>query len=157
MLGVGDCKGNKWLYLRSVPLIPLTKNKDLPILDVKYLINGGDKSLTNGGNMVSANDRLILMDGENSGEIFIANEKGFLGSTLKKLNFTCLVKIEFMDYILFYYKDFFKGNKRGAAIPHLDRNLFFNLEIPLPPLAEQKEIVQTLDTLFALTKGLSLK
>lgn len=74
---MGDCKGNKWLYLRSVPLIPLTKNKDLPILDVKYLINGGDKSLTNGGNMVSANDRLILMDGENSGEIFIANEKGF--------------------------------------------------------------------------------
>ncbi len=92
---MGDCKGNKWLYLRSVPLIPLTKNKDLPILDVKYLINGG--------NMVSANDRLILMDGENSGEIFIANEKGFLGSTLKKLNFTCLVKIEFMDYILLYY------------------------------------------------------
>ncbi|TLE15919.1 hypothetical protein LS72_005005 [Helicobacter apodemus] len=59
-------------------------------------------------------------------------------------------------WIIFYFttKDFFKGNKRGAAIPHLDRNLFFNLEIPLPPLAEQKEIVQTLDTLFALTKGL---
>lgn len=155
--GLGDCKGDKGNASQVEPLIPLTKNKDLPILDVKYLRNGGDKSLTNGGNMVFANDRLILMDGENSGEIFVPKEDGFLGSTLKKLDFSAIAKIEFMDYILLCYKDFFKGNKKGAAIPYLDRNLFLNLEIPLPPLAEQKEIVQTLDTLFTLTKGLSVE
>ena len=132
-------------------------NLYLPIFDVKYLRTNNNKQLASNGNMVCMGDRLILMDGENSGEIFIASEKGFLGSTLKKLNFACLVKTEFMDYILLHYKDFFKGNKKGAAIPHLDRNLFLNLEIPLPPLSEQQEIVRTLDTLFALTKGLNVE
>ncbi len=121
---------------------------------MKYLRSKGDKKLANSGNFANANDRLILMDGENSGEIFITKEKGFLGSTLKKLEFSSLSQVEFMDFMLLCYKDFFKGNKKGAAIPHLDRKLFTNLSIPLPPLCEQEHIVQTLDTLFTLKKGL---
>ncbi|HEC1549684.1 TPA: restriction endonuclease subunit S [Campylobacter upsaliensis] len=130
------------------------QEENLPLLDVKYLRSKGDKKLANSGNFANANDRLILMDGENSGEIFITKEKGFLGSTLKKLEFSSLSQVEFMDFMLLCYKDFFKGNKKGAAIPHLDRKLFTNLSIPLPPLKEQKEITQTLDTLFTLKKGL---
>ncbi|EAJ0469286.1 hypothetical protein CA700_02445 [Campylobacter upsaliensis] len=131
-----------------------TAFEQLPILDVKYLRGKGDKKLANSGNFVNANDRLILMDGENSGEIFITKEKGFLGSTLKKLEFSSLSQVEFMDFMLLCYKDFFKGNKKGAAIPHLDRKLFTNLSIPLPPLKEQEHITQILDTLFTLKKGL---
>ncbi|EMS6535345.1 restriction endonuclease subunit S [Campylobacter upsaliensis] len=130
------------------------QEENLPLLDVKYLRSKGDKKLANSGNFANANDRLILMDGENSGEIFITKEKGFLGSTLKKLEFSSLSQVEFMDFMLLCYKDFFKGNKKGAAIPHLDRKLFTNLSIPLPPLCEQEHIVQTLDTLFTLKKGL---
>ncbi|EAI9907620.1 hypothetical protein C5375_03440 [Campylobacter upsaliensis] len=131
-----------------------TAFEQLPILDVKYLRGKGDKKLANSGSFVNANDRLILMDGENSGEIFITKEKGFLGSTLKKLEFSSLSQVEFMDFMLLCYKDFFKGNKKGAAIPHLDRKLFTNLSIPLPPLKEQEHITQILDTLFTLKKGL---
>ncbi|EDP6870485.1 hypothetical protein GIT86_08120, partial [Campylobacter upsaliensis] len=106
------------------------QEENLPLLDVKYLRSKGDKKLANSGNFANANDRLILMDGENSGEIFITKEKGFLGSTLKKLEFSSLSQVEFMDFMLLCYKDFFKGNKKGAAIPHLDRKLFTNLSIP---------------------------
>ncbi|ELB7667582.1 restriction endonuclease subunit S [Campylobacter upsaliensis] len=130
------------------------QEENLPLLDVKYLRSKGDKKLANSGNFANVNDRLILMDGENSGEIFITKEKGFLGSTLKKLEFSSLSQVEFMDFMLLCYKDFFKGNKKGAAIPHLDRKLFTNLSIPLPPLCEQEYIVQTLNTLFTLKKGL---
>ncbi|MBT0756942.1 restriction endonuclease subunit S [Campylobacter upsaliensis] len=130
------------------------QEENLPLLDVKYLRSKGDKKLANSGNFANANDRLILMDGENSGEIFITKEKGFLGSTLKKLEFSSLSQVEFMDFMLLCYKDFFKGNKKGAAIPHLDRKLFTNLSIPLPPLKEQEYITQILDTLFTLKKGL---
>ncbi|EJA8517584.1 restriction endonuclease subunit S [Campylobacter upsaliensis] len=130
------------------------QEENLPLLDVKYLRSKGDKKLANSGNFANANDRLILMDGENSGEIFITKEKGFLGSTLKKLEFSSLSQVEFMDFMLLCYKDFFKGNKKGTAIPHLDRKLFTNLSIPLPPLKEQEYITQILDTLFTLKKGL---
>uniref|UniRef100_UPI0022EB001D restriction endonuclease subunit S n=1 Tax=Campylobacter upsaliensis TaxID=28080 RepID=UPI0022EB001D len=152
---------NSWAWVKlgdiceiiSGEIIDL-QEENLPLLDVKYLRSKGDKKLANSGNFANANDRLILMDGENSGEIFITKEKGFLGSTLKKLEFSSLSQVEFMDFMLLCYKDFFKGNKKGAAIPHLDRKLFTNLSIPLPPLCEQEHIVQTLDTLFTLKKGL---
>ncbi|MBS4313460.1 restriction endonuclease subunit S [Campylobacter vulpis] len=152
---------NSWAWVKlgdiceiiSGEIIDL-QEENLPLLDVKYLRGKGDKKLANSGNFANVNDRLILMDGENSGEIFITKEKGFLGSTLKKLEFSSLSQIEFMDFMLLCYKDFFKGNKKGAAIPHLDRKLFANLSIPLPPLREQEYIVQTLDTLFTLKKGL---
>ncbi|EOX1263723.1 restriction endonuclease subunit S [Campylobacter upsaliensis] len=152
---------NSWAWVKlgdiceiiSGEIIDL-QEENLPLLDVKYLRSKGDKKLANSGNFANANDRLILMDGENSGEIFITKEKGFLGSTLKKLEFSSLSQVEFMDFMLLCYKDFFKGNKKGAAIPHLDRKLFANLLIPLPPLQEQNEITQTLDTLFTLKKGL---
>ncbi|HEC1575364.1 TPA: restriction endonuclease subunit S [Campylobacter upsaliensis] len=152
---------NSWAWVKlgdiceiiSGEIIDL-QEENLPLLDVKYLRSKGDKKLANSGNFANANDRLILMDGENSGEIFITKEKGFLGSTLKKLEFSSLSQVEFMDFMLLCYKDFFKGNKKGAAIPHLDRKLFTNLSIPLPPLCEQEYIVQILDTLFTLKKGL---
>ncbi|MCR2120843.1 restriction endonuclease subunit S [Campylobacter upsaliensis] len=152
---------NSWAWVKlgdiceiiSGEIIDL-QEENLPLLDVKYLRSKGDKKLANSGNFANVNDRLILMDGENSGEIFITKEKGFLGSTLKKLEFSSLSQVEFMDFMLLCYKDFFKGNKKGAAIPHLDRKLFANLLIPLPPLKEQNEITQILDTLFTLKKGL---
>ncbi|EDP6854854.1 restriction endonuclease subunit S [Campylobacter upsaliensis] len=132
------------------------QEENLPLLDVKYLRSKGDKKLANSGNFANANDRLILMDGENSGEIFITKEKGFLGSTLKKLEFSSLSQVEFMDFMLLCYKDFFKGNKKGAAIPHLDRKLFTNLSIPLPPLCEQQEIVKKLDLLVTLANDFAI-
>ncbi|MBS4270011.1 hypothetical protein CVU3613_08875, partial [Campylobacter vulpis] len=132
------------------------QEENLPLLDVKYLRGKGDKKLANSGNFANVNDRLILMDGENSGEIFITKEKGFLGSTLKKLEFSSLSQIEFMDFMLLCYKDFFKGNKKGAAIPHLDRKLFANLSIPLPPLCEQQEIVKKLDLLVSLANDFAI-
>ncbi|EPH5974574.1 restriction endonuclease subunit S [Campylobacter upsaliensis] len=132
------------------------QEENLPLLDVKYLRSKGDKKLANSGSFVNANDRLILMDGENSGEIFITKEKGFLGSTLKKLEFSSLSQVEFMDFMLLCYKDFFKGNKKGAAIPHLDRKLFTNLSIPLPPLKEQQEIVGKLDLLVSLANDFAI-
>ena len=132
----------------------VANGENLAILDVKFLRNLGEKKLAKSGNFVSKNDRLILMDGENSGEIFIASENGFLGSTLKKLEFSPLLLVKFADFILLSHKDLFKGNKRGAAIPHLDKKLFENLKIPLPPLKEQEFIAQSLERLFAISKGL---
>ncbi|WP_156921315.1 hypothetical protein [Helicobacter macacae] len=42
------------------------------------------KTFADSGNMVFENDRLILMDGKNSGEVFIATEQGFFGKHFEK-------------------------------------------------------------------------
>ena len=44
--------------------------------------------------------------------------------------------------------------QHGAGIPALRTDELLSLQIPLPPLAVQKEIVETLDKFDALTEGL---
>ena len=51
----------------------------------------------------------------------------------------------YLNTILDFYKDTFRGSKIGAAIPHLNKNLFRSLLIGLPSLAEQKRIVAEIE------------
>ena len=72
-------------------------------------------------------------------------EQGILGSTLNILDISINVNTKYILFILSYFKDTFRNSKKGAAIPHLDKNLFKNLPIPLPPLAEQERIVAKIE------------
>ncbi|WP_162550488.1 restriction endonuclease subunit S [Helicobacter apodemus] len=53
-----------------------------------------------------------------------------------------------------YFQILMQKNSTGTVIPIINKTLFENLSIPLPPLKEQEYITHTLDTLFTLTKGL---
>ncbi len=122
---------------------------NLPLLDAKYLRGKKEAEYRRDGVVLNPKDYVILVDGENSGEIFSIHQIGIMGSTFKKLNFSDSCSV---PYVLFFIKskqDLFRTNKKGAAIPHLDKTLFKNLQLPLPPLAEQERIVEKIEALFA--------
>ena len=54
-------------------------------LDVKYLRGEHDAKTLTSGKYVAANSLLILVDGENSGEVFRTPIDGYQGSTFKQL------------------------------------------------------------------------
>lgn len=89
--------------------------------------------------------KVILVDGENSGEVFDVPFKGYMGSTFKILGASVHFNLQYLNNILDYYKELFRGNKIGAAIPHLNKSLFKSLIIGLPPLSEQKRIVAEIE------------
>ncbi|MGN1218330.1 MAG: restriction endonuclease subunit S, partial [Phocaeicola sp.] len=121
-------------------------------LDAKYLRGKSLPTYLDKGRFVCENDSIILVDGENSGEVFTVPEDGYMGSTFKQLWLsTAMYKPYLLAFILFY-KEALRNSKRGAAIPHLNKELFYNLPIGIPPYQEQERIAQRIDVLFQLLK-----
>ena len=145
----------KWVRLGELCFLDNgeeTTNEKLPLLDAKYLRGKKIPDLRDAGVKICKGEYIILVDGENSGEVFLSSENGYMGSTFKKLHFFCADCIDYVLKILRFHQKKFRDNKKGGAIPHLDKNLFKNILISIPPLAEQKRIVAKIEELEPLVK-----
>ena len=121
-------------------------------LDAKYLRGKSSPTYLDKGRFVRANDNIILVDGENSGEIFTVPVDGYMGSTFKQLWLSTAMYKPYLLAFIQFYKEALRNSKRGAAIPHLNKELFYNLQIGIPPYQEQERIAQRIDALFQLLK-----
>jgi len=152
---------SNWVWTRLGEIVALDngeniENEELDYFDVKTLRRNSDTGVDVekkiSGRIVEKNDLVILVDGENSGEVFKIPYRGYMGSTFKKLKFNTEEIWNYISMFLRKNKEVFKNNKVGSAIPHLNKKLFKEFEFPLPSLNEQKRIVEKLDFLFEKTK-----
>lgn len=114
-------------------------------LDAKFLRGKSSGDYLDKGKYVSKGDNIILVDGENSGEVFTVPCNGYMGSTFKQLWTNKEMYLDYVLYYLMFYKSLLRDSKKGAAIPHLNKEIFYSLIIGIPPLAEQKRIVAALE------------
>ena len=129
-------------------------DRKLILLNVKYLRTKNNKKYLTSGIILNSGDFVILVDGENSGEVFKILETGFMGSTFKKLFISEKFCNEYLLYLLKFYKKLFRDNKTGSAIPHLNKDLFKNLLIGIPPLNEQQRIAIKIENIFSYLDNL---
>ena len=124
-------------------------------LDAKFLRGRSEGTNLNSGRFVPKNTTMILVDGENSGEIFTAPIDGYQGSTFKLLNISDEMNVEYVKIIIRIYQKRLRDNKVGSAIPHLNKKMFKAIEVPVPPIKEQARIVEKVFTLFSHIEALS--
>ncbi|MCQ2588086.1 MAG: restriction endonuclease subunit S, partial [Treponema sp.] len=143
-----------WKWCRQNEVCRLTDGEkltgiDYPYLEVKYLRGNKERETISAGKFIKKGTKVILVDGENSGEVFTIPEDGYMGSTFKALSIQN-VNETYLQLFISTKKDLYRNNKKGSAIPHLNKDLFFNMPFPLPPtLEEQQRIVNRIETLFA--------
>ena len=104
------------------------------------------------GTFVGEGDVIIAWDGANAGTVGYGLN-GLIGSTLARLT---IINIEVnAEYLARFLQSKFKeirGNCTGATIPHVSKPHLLSLEIPLPPLDEQKRIAAILDKADSLRR-----
>lgn len=117
-------------------------------LDVKYLRGERDAKTLTSGKYVAAKSLLILVDGENSGEVFRTPIDGYQGSTFKQLFINENMNAEYVLQVINLHRKILRENKVGSAIPHLNKKLFKAIEVPIPPYKEQQRIVEIINKAF---------
>ena len=124
-------------------------DKQMVYLDVKYLRGKTQGETKTNGKFIKKDTTLILVDGENSGEIFVTPIDGCQGSTFKILNISDKLYKEYILLLIRKNQKMLRENKVGSAIPHLNKKIFKELIVPIPPLNEQRRIVNTIKTIFS--------
>ena len=137
---------DSWTWIRQKNICWLdngdkVKGKKLPYLESKVIRGKSEPTYIDTGVIVGPECKVILVDGENSGEIMTPPFEGYMGSTFKIFSAVKSFNYEFLLFIFLLNKEKYKNSKIGAAIPHLNKDLFRESLIAVPPLYEQERIV----------------
>ena len=117
-------------------------------LDVKFLRGEREAKSLLSGKFVTANTLLILVDGENSGEVFRSSIDGYQGSTFKQLRINENMNEEYVLQVINLHRKILRESEVGSAIPHLNKKIFKAIEVPIPPYKEQQKIIKAITKAF---------
>lgn len=132
-----------------------TSNHNLAYVDIQAFEENVVRSWTDGVGcrLCYETDFLMVWDGSRSGLVG-KGMNGALGSTLVRIYFPSMVN----DYAFYFLKSKYQQintRAKGVGIPHVDPNLLWNYDLPIPPLNEQYRIVAKIEELFSeLDKGI---
>jgi type I restriction enzyme S subunit len=135
----------KDLYIKKV------NDNYLPYLTAEYLRDESEPKYVNPNEnkiiVAEPEDILMIWDGSGAGDIFIGF-KGAVASTFVCIK--CNKNVIYPEYLYYYLlkkAETLKQRTKGTGIPHISKETFENLLVPIPPLEEQKKIVEILLTI----------
>lgn len=121
----------------------------LPYIDIEAFEQGIIKSWTDGKGcrICKASDLLMVWDGSRSGLVGRGMD-GALGSTLMRINFPNINNQYAFYFLLSKYQEI-NTRAKGSGTPHVDPDLLWNYDFPIPPSYEQTLIVAKIEEFFS--------
>jgi type I restriction enzyme, S subunit len=140
--------------------LPKSKNEDgigVPYLTASYLRSSQpDYWIENLEGSVTAEDGdcLILWDGAGAGDLFSAR-LGVVSSTMAVVTIqNSKILREFLTLFISSKADYIKETCRGTTVPHVSPDAIANMELKIPPLPEQKRIVDLISSVDSYIEAL---
>lgn len=123
-------------------------NGTVPYIDIKAFEKGEIRQYADidSSNIACREDVLVVWDGARSGLVGIGQE-GAIGSTILAIKPFCISPHYLYQFLQTKY-EYINTNHRGTGIPHVDPEVFWNIEFPIAPLLEQRRIVAKLEKLL---------
>jgi type I restriction enzyme S subunit len=140
----------------------LPKNKNevgigIPYLTANYLRSSEpDFWIENFEGAVTAEDGdcLILWDGAGAGDLFSAH-RGVVSSTMAVVTIqNSKILREFLTLLISSKADYIKETCRGTTVPHVSPDAIANMDLKIPPLPEQKRIVDLISSVDSYIEAL---
>ena len=145
-------KGKKPLVLTETKAAGYT-----PYLDIEAIEKGNIRQYADedSSRIGSSEDILMVWDGARSGWVGLG-QNGAIGSTIMAL----MPKNIDKKFLFYFLKMNYRGintHHRGTGIPHVDPEYLWNIEVPYPPVGEQKRIGERLDKLLPAVQKLQTR
>ena len=136
-------KGKKPAVLRDSPADGFVPYLDIHAIEKSVIRQFAEAKSSR---LAAKDDLFVVWDGARSGWVG-GGITGAVGSTIMALT-AQQVESSYVRHFIASQFQTLNNNTRGTGIPHVDPEVFWNLEVPLAPLAEQKRIVAKLETLL---------
>ena len=120
-----------------------TENGQYPLFDRSKKVKSSDKYLFDCEALIMPGEGAEFLPRHYIGK-FDLHQRAYA-----MFNFSDLVDPQYLYFYLISVKDYFANNAVGATVKSLRRRHFTDLEIPLPSLRKQREIVEKLESAFA--------
>jgi type I restriction enzyme S subunit len=140
--------------------LPKSKNEDgigIPYLTANYLRSSKpDYWIENLEGAVTAKDGdcLILWDGAGAGDLFSAH-RGVVSSTMAVVTSqNPKILREFLTLFISSKAEYIKETCRGTTVPHVSPDAIANMDLRIPPLSEQKRIVDLISSVDTYIEAL---
>ena len=150
-MGIRETGGNCHRQERKKPAVLRDSPADgfVPYLDIHAIEKNVVRQFAEvkSSRLAAKDDLFVVWDGARSGWIG-GGITGAIGSTIMALTSQQAESRYVLHFIASQFQTL-NNNTRGTGIPHVDPEVFWNLEIPLAPLDEQRRIVAKLETLLS--------
>jgi len=135
---------------KKVKIVDKKTKDSIPYLLINTLRGKEPEFFTEDKRYTEAQEEDILMvfDGANSGLVG-TGLKGAVGSTIGRIRLNKNILNKYVTYFLQSNFSFLNKDLKGSAIPHVKPSKMLELDLRLPEIKEQQQIVQAIETQFA--------